>query len=522
MTYIQAAFSAFFSPSVSITLCTCVPFAIIVFYRLFLHSLSHIPGPLLARISSLPLYTICFLGIECRVLEFYHRRYKVPVLRIAPNAVSISDGAALHPIYVAGGGYPKTARYENFKVGGHDTIFSSRDPAYRDVRAKAVAPLFAMSRVRAAGLEAGIIRQCIRTFMQRFECEKASAKKRAPEAAKVDVLGLTYRLMMDSVTGYLFGHTYGALEERPVSLAPAKAASFNVESGSSKMSALPFIFAIVEAGRFSLLPNWLFSTLSSIVDWLFPNEEFHHSLECVRAFAMRLTEEADPKIDDTYQARLLAAGVAKPETIVQCMAVMFAGTDSTAVKLVTIIFHLVRNPNIHERLKKELGHFGKDPATDPQTIAYLRAVVKEGLRLGMANPGRFSRTTPPGGLEIGGVHIPGGTDVGLAPYTLHHNAEVFAEPFMFRPERWLDEGKEGTCRPERLRREMERDLIPFNVGLRACIARNFAVHKLFVATKAIVESGVLEGARTCTNTIELQEFFNVGIKDHKLEIIWSS
>ena len=65
---------------------------------------------------------------------------------------------------------------------------------------------------------------------------------------------------------------------------------------------------------------------------------------------------------------------------------------------------------------------------------------------------------------------------------------------------------------------MERDLIPFSVGSRACIAKNFATNLLFVATKAIVESGVLEGARTCTDTIMLEEFFNVQIKDHKLEI----
>ncbi|KAL8720226.1 MAG: hypothetical protein Q9225_002888 [Loekoesia sp. 1 TL-2023] len=476
-------------------------------------------GPLLARISSLYLYTICFFGIECRVLEFCHRKYKARVLRIAPNAVSISDGAALHPIYIAGGGFQKAERYENFKVGGHDTIFSSRDTAYRDLRAKAVAPLFAMSRVRAAGCETGITRHCVMKFLERFKSEKANALKLRPEAAKIDVLGLTYRLMMDSVTGYLFGKTYGALEEQPMAPAPAKA-SFSIGSHSSKMSALPFIFAIVEAGRFSLLPNWLFSTLNTVVDQLFPDQEFHRSLDRVRDFAARITNEADPE-DDTYQARLFAAGIAKPEIIIQCMAVMFAGTDSTAVKLVTIIFHLIQNPEIHKQLKEELREFAKDPATDLQTIPYLRAVVKEGLRLGMANPARFSRTTPPGGFEVSGVHIPGGTDVGLAPYTLHHNPELFPEPFEFRPERWLA-GKESTAWFERQRRKMERDLVPFSIGLRACIARNFATHELFVATKAIVQSGVLEGARTCTKTIQLQEFFNVGIKDHKLEIQWSS
>ncbi|KAL8939316.1 MAG: hypothetical protein Q9211_002796 [Gyalolechia sp. 1 TL-2023] len=520
MTYIQATLSAgsFSSPQLIILL--CAPIVIVCLYRLFLHPLSHLPGPLLACITSLHLYTICFLGIECSVIESYHRRYNAPILRIAPNAVSISDGAALHSIYVVGGGFPKAPRYRNFKVGGYDTIFSSRDTAYRDLRAKAVAPLFAMSRIRAASCESGIIRQCVARFVERFESEKASAMKLAPGAAKLDILGLTYRLMMDSVTGYLLGDTYGALEEQPVPSLAAKT-PFSGKDKSGTMSALPFIFAIVEAGRFSLLPHWLFRTLHTIAGKVRPNQEFQTSLNHVRDFAARVTNEADPKRDDTYQSRLLAAGIAKPEAVVQCMAVMFAGTDSTAVKLVTIIFHLIRNPHIHDRLQKELRAHG-DHRKDPQTIPYLCGVVKEGLRLGMANPARFSRTAPPGGFVVSGVHIPGGTDVGLAPYTLHHNPELFPRPFEFLPERWLDDEEEGaTGSDKRNKRIMERDLVPFSTGLRACIARNFATHELFLATKAVVESGVLEGAQTCTKTIELEEFFNVGIKSHKLEIQWS-
>ncbi|KAL8883019.1 MAG: hypothetical protein Q9198_000078 [Flavoplaca austrocitrina] len=520
MTYIKVFFSALSSPSAPVVLFVCATVVVSV-HRLFLHPLSHIPGPYLARITSLYLYTLCFLGIECHVLENWHRRHKASVLRIAPNAVSISDGAALHPIYIAGGGFSKSARYENFKVGGHDTIFSSRDTTYRDLRAKAVAPLFAMSRIRAAGSDAGIIRRCVDRFVERFETEKADAKKITPEAAKIDIMGLVYKLMMDSVTGYLFGKPYGAFEEQPLSSAVARVPSSS-RAKSSTMSALPFIFAIVEAGRFSLLPNWLFSTLNVMMDRLSPDREFHNSLDHVRDFATSVTHDADPEKDDTYQSRLLAAGIAESETVIQCMAVMFAGTDSTAVQLVTIMFHLVQNPQIHTRLKEELRQSCQDPAVDPQTLPYLRAVVKEGLRLGMANPARFSRTTPPGGFEINGIHIPGGTDVGLAPYTLHHNPELFPEPFEFHPERWLDEGKGATTHSERQSKEMERDLVPFSTGLRACIARNFATYELFVATKAIVESGVLEGAQTCTKTIELEEYFNVGIKDHRLEVQWQS
>ena len=455
----------------------------------------------------------------------YHRKYKTSVLRISPNAVSISDGAALHPIYVDGGGFRKDQRYENFKVDGHSTIFSTQDTVYRDRRAKAVLPLLAMGRVRAAGEGHGPMRKCVDQFIDYFQREKAKALR---NAAKVDILDLSQRVAIDIVTEYLFKRKYGGLDEQVLSVTHT-GGSPSTNYHSSTMSATPFVIAIVEYGRFSLLPNWLFCKVFafySVLARLFPDADANNSFHRVQDFAACVVNDADPTTDDTYQSRLLAAGISPAETIAQCKAVMFAGTDSTATKLATIIFHLVQNPNVRDRLRGEARALGADPSTDPQTLPYLRAVIREGLRLGMANPARFTRIVPPSGLHVGGNYLPAGTNVGLAPYVLHHNPELFPEPFAFRPERWMDDEK-GTDRKldprvERQRRERERDLVPFGVGSRTCIARNLATHELFVAVRAVVESGVLDGARTCMERIELEEWFNVGIKGHKLEIEWSS
>ena len=301
---------------------------------------------------------------------------------------------------------------------------------------------------------------------------------------------------------------------------PPAGACSSAASKIEEMSALPFIYAIVEAGRFSLLPNWLFGTVNFMLRWLFPDPAYKNSLGRVHGFATSITNNANPEKDDTYQSRLLAAGISKPETIVQCMAAMFAGTDSTAVNLVTIVFHLVKKPSVHERLKQELKSYEKDPTADLLTLPYLRAVVQEGLRLAMANPARFSRVVPPGGFQVDGTYIPGETDVGIAPYVLHHNSELFPKPFEYHPDRWLDGDNASQTGSEVQKRKMERDLIPFSMGSRVCIARNLATRVLFVATKAIVESGVVEGAQTCTETIELEEYFNAQIKGHRLEIEW--
>ncbi len=56
------------------------------------------------------------------------------------------------------------------------------------------------------------------------------------------------------------------------------------------------------------------------------------------------------------------------------------------------------------------------------------------------------RVTPPGGLTICDVFVPGGVDVGIYAPVLHRRKEVFGEDVhIFRPERWL-EGEEKTAR----------------------------------------------------------------------------
>lgn len=67
-------------------------------------------------------------------------------------------------------------------------------------------------------------------------------------------------------------------------------------------------------------------------------------------------------------------------------------------------------------------------------------MIDESLRihgnLGLIN----ERVTPPGGAVIEGYKIPGGTIVGVSPWVIHRNTDIFGDDVdSFRPERWLDE-----------------------------------------------------------------------------------
>jgi hypothetical protein len=94
---------------------TIIAFAFSVFllrclYRIFLHPITHIPGPLLPKITSLWLHYHAYIGDEASVIHELHKSYG-PLLRVAPNHVDIADADAIQAIYVTGGGFPKAGCY---------------------------------------------------------------------------------------------------------------------------------------------------------------------------------------------------------------------------------------------------------------------------------------------------------------------------------------------------------------------------------------------------------------------------
>ena len=414
------------------------------------------------------------------------------------------------------------------------SIFSAIDTEYREKRAKAVAPLFAPSKLRAASEKDGVIGSSVAEFVHQFRAFKQAG-------VRVDLLDLCARLSIDVVTGYLLGEKYGGLSEH------AHLPIESMERQETKLSANPFIMAIVAFSRFSLLPNWAFKLLYSLFTQLSKNKEVATSFLKLDQLTDRvmsnvprpLSSAAKAREDSaasSYQSRLLQVGISPAEAAAQCKAIVFAGADSTAVILATILFHLVQTPNARARLMREIrGSKENLVAQDPQSLPYLRAVVREGLRLGMANPTRLTRVVPASphgaGFTVDGVRVSPRTVVGCAAYMLHHDPEVFPDPFSFSPGRWLQNEEDVYIGENSLdcaddgealhRPEMDRSMVPFGAGLRACIGKALAQQQLYEAVFALIDSEVLEdGARTVQQRIERKEWFNGEIKGHKLEVGW--
>lgn len=453
-------------------------------FRLLTHPLKHIPGPLLAKVTPLWLYYHAYIGDEASVIHDLHVKYGKLVC-VAPNEVDISDADAVTPIYVSKGGFPKAPCYRNFDIDGHATLFSELDAEQRSPRAKAVISMFSTKNIKESE-EA--LYGCMDRLVERMQDE---AKTGRP----VNLLNLTRGLALDAVSTHLFQENYNGTSEK-----------------GNRLSASAFVDTFVAVGRFFYLPNAVFLAVEWAIEKFFPDQHVKESFATVASFIETLVSST-PKGAQNYPGRLQNLGLDPSEVKAQVKDLMFAGTDSTGMNLATICRYLALNPEKYETLRAEiLSNAKAGPAKkETQSLPYLTGVVKESLRLSMANPTRLPRLVPEPGWEFKGTHFPAGSIVGVSAYELHLNPEVFPVPRSFQPARWL----EGNMTPE-----ISKHYFAFGAGPRVCIARNLAMTELYMATEKLVESDVLRGARACQKEVEIYEWFNSSVKGEKMELIW--
>ncbi|KAL8946699.1 MAG: hypothetical protein Q9222_006942 [Ikaeria aurantiellina] len=446
----------------------------------FFHPLARIPGPFWAKFTSIWHIYHSWKGDECTLIQEYHKKYG-KFVRLGPNNIDIADGAALGPIYVDKGGFLKASAYHNFYLNGHATIFSTSDPSYRSPRAKVVAPLFSNSAIR----KDRCLEDCVDRFIRRLDKDKLASK-----GSPIDVQEHTRALGFDVLTSYLFRHPYPTIVDN-----------------TSEGSMIPWLNAFVDLGQSFDFPARFFSMWLPFFERTRPRKDLESkSTAAVDDHMKRLIADSAEK-GDSYQGKLLQSGFPEEQVIAECMDAAFAGTHSSGAVLATTLWYLAKHGHAYDRLREEVVQHQADDV-DIHQLPYLQGVVKEGLRLAPVNT-RLPRVVPEDGWHFDGQFFPAGTTVAVASTQLFFNENTFPDPMAFQPERWLKPSA-----------EMQRDFVPFSVGIRQCIARNLAMHELLMAVKKVAEADMMRSLRPVQDSIEVYEWFNTAIKGNKVEVAW--
>ena len=156
----------------------------------------------------------------------------------------------------------------------------------------------------------------------------------------------------------------------------------------------------------------------------------------------------------------------------QLRTLVVAGHDTTACALMWALYHIHRDPRIHERVTAEIADAG-GPETLPE-LPYLSAVVSEALRMHPAVPVVLRRLVEP--LTVGGIRWSPGDIVGIAVPAVHFDPVVWPDPFRFDPERFL----KRTPTPF--------EYLPFGGGFRRCPGAAFAAYELAVSIGTLMNS----------------------------------
>ena len=152
----------------------------------------------------------------------------------------------------------------------------------------------------------------------------------------------------------------------------------------------------------------------------------------------------------------------------QLMTMLIAGHETTATSLSWAVERLVRHPGEWERIRDDDD--------------YADAVAKETLRLRpvlpVASPRKVMKP-----IEIGGYELPPGVVAIASIYLVHRRADVYPEPYAFRPERWRG-AKPGTY-----------TWFPFGGGTRRCLGATLAMFEMKVVLKVMARMLDVSAAR---------------------------
>ncbi|MET9552167.1 cytochrome P450 [Streptomyces sp. NPDC006645] len=170
------------------------------------------------------------------------------------------------------------------------------------------------------------------------------------------------------------------------------------------------------------------------------------------------------------------ATLADDEILSEIVALLAAGSETTAVVLAWLFHELGRNPEMERLLHEEVDSvLAEGPLTAERVarLVHTRRLVSETLR--MYSPAWLVTRQAISDVRLGEFVLPAGSDVIWSAYALHRDPDLYPDPLRFDPDRWLPE------RPQ----PPKGAFVPFGSGKRMCIGDAFAWTETIIITALI-------------------------------------
>ncbi|XP_048091612.1 sterol 26-hydroxylase, mitochondrial [Alosa alosa] len=315
-----------------------------------------------------------------------------------------------------------------------------------------------------------VIHDVVGDLLSRLE----TLRLRSPDHVTVcDLAAELYKFGFEGISSVLFATRLGCLQE------------------DIPTDTLRFINATSDMLRLSetviFLPRW---TRAFLPFWKQFVQAWDDLYDVAQRLIDRKVEEMESKmsvgeeVESVYLMHLLSSGkVTKEEVYITITELLLGGVDTTSNTLSWTLYHLARDPEVQDRLRREVTDVCPDrrlPTSDDLAhMHYLKAVIKETLRLYPVVPGN-GRVTLENDVVVDNYWFPKETQFHLCHYAVSHEEGEFPDAERFTPERWL----RGT--PTRSQHHPYSS-IPFGVGVRACVGKRLAELEMYFALSRIMQ-----------------------------------
>ncbi|KAK0222323.1 cytochrome P450 [Armillaria fumosa] len=374
-------------------------------------------------------------------LERLHQIYG-PVVRIAPNELHFSTPQAYFSIYSTQANVIKDPNYYwCFNID--ESVVGFTDPVLAKKRRYILNPVF--SRRSILKLES-VIKEKVNTLIDIITDEYRDKPVDLHQAFKAT--------SMDIITAYCYAH--------PILLG------------------MEAITATMTAVRHFPLLRFMHCLPEGVTRMMNPDAVGFFALQKILGKQIDKIL-ADPGILETVHDmiyhRLLADDRERPSRkalLEEAQTFLIAGTDTSSNAMAMGFFHVLNDLSVRAKLVAELKAMWPEkdspmPYDSLEKLPYLTGVVKESLRMNTGVPVALPRVLS-ADTDIDGISVPAGTVVGVGNYFILMNKDIFPEPEVFNPDRWIQSDSPS----------LDRYLVPFSKGPRACLGINLAWCELYL------------------------------------------
>ncbi|CAB1450368.1 unnamed protein product [Pleuronectes platessa] len=444
-----------------------------------LKTIDDLPGPSMSS----SLYLMLFKGYseKSHLMQVLQKNQHGPIWRSKYGSfemVNVASPEFIAQVIRQEGRYPVRVDMSHWKdymdLRGHDYgLHTSSGTEWYQIR-KQLNPK--MLKLGEVSVYASSIQEVVGDMLQRIEVLRCRSQD---QATVPDMAAELYKFGFEAVSSILFETRLGCLQED----IPKDTLRF--------IAAVNTMLMLSDAVLFT--PRWSRSILPF---W----KRFVQAWDVLCSVGQKLIDKRMAEIearvrsgepaDGLYLSYLLSSEkLSRSQIYITITELLVGGVDTTSNTLTWTLYHLARDQRAQELLYGEVNSVcpnKREPTTDDLSrLPYLRAVIKETLRLYPVVPGN-GRYVTENEVIVGDYWFPKKTQFHLCHFAVCHDEAMFPNPEEFVPERWLRSQTPGCPAPS-FDKPQPYSYVPFGVGVRACVGKRVAEMEMHFALSRMMQ-----------------------------------